>query len=237
VTLTSLRAHPTPRTHRTLRSFVLALIAIGIGAGVALAGPPLVCHPFTIGTAQSLAWSPSKTTDWRGDVAGYDVKHLADETLALLTPSTPVIVRMETLRRAAIYALRDQNVADQLLTRLVDRTRKSDTGTKADALAWFDAGYFAETFRQATPIVARDMGADHAAALARLVANVDGYAMVQKSLMLRGNDPSIEFAAAIITLDRHREDQPTHAAKARDGAKQDALLAQNIDMLTAWATK
>jgi hypothetical protein len=32
----------------------------------------------------------------------------------------------------------------------------------------------------------------------------------------------------------HQTDQPTHAAKAREGAKQDVLLAQNIDMLNEW---
>src|SRR5262249_17089864 len=105
---------------------------------------------------------------------------------------------------------------------------------KADGLAWFDAGYFVETFREASN-TERDK--TRAAAMAKLVANVDGYPMVQKSLTLRGSDPSIEFAAAIITVTRDRADQPAHAAKARDGAKQDALLAQNIDMLTTWATK
>lgn len=215
---------------RDLRLVAFTLLATVFGARVALAGPPLICHPFNIGTAQSLAWT--NQSGWRGDVAGYDLTHLADETVALLSPSTPVVVRMETLRRAAIYAMRDEKVADQLLTRLVDRTRRSESGVKADALAWFDAGYFVETFRQAAPI-SRDNGA----ALAALVAKVDGYPMVQKSLTLRGSDPAIEFAAAIITLTRDRADQPTHAAKAREGVQQDALLAQNIDMLREWATR
>ena len=219
--------------NRTTLRFSLALVALAFTARLALAGPPLICHPFNIGTAQSLAWTASGG-NWRGDVAGYDVSHLTDETTALLAPSTPVIVRMETLRRAAIYALRDEKVADQLLTRLVDRTRKSEGGTKAEGLAWFDAGYFAETFKEA---VVMERNKDKAAALNALVAKVDGYAMMQKSLMLRGTDPAIEFAAAIVTLQRNQADQPAHAAKARDGAKQDALLAQNIDMLNGWTPK
>jgi hypothetical protein len=224
----------THRSRRASRLVVFALVGILFGARLAIAGPPLVCHPFNIGTAQSLAWT--NQPGWRGDVAGYDVNHLADETIALLSPSTPVLVHMETLRRAAIYALRDEKVADRLLTRLVDRTRKAESGARADALAWFDAGYFVETFRQAVPI-AREKGPEQAKAMAALIASVDGYAMVQKSLTLRGSDPSIEFAAAIITLDRDRGDQPVHAAKAREGVKQDALLAQNIDMLREWSTK
>ena len=222
-------------SHRFARVAALALIALVFSARFALAGPPLICHPFNIGTAQSLAWSASGN-NWRGDVAGYDVSHLADETTALLTPTTPIIVRMETLRRAAVYALRDEKVADQVLTRLVDRTHKSESGTKADALAWFDAGYFAETLKQASPI-ARDRNPELAKAIAAMAGKVDGYAMVQKSLTLRGSEPSIEFAAAIITLDRDRADHAAHAAKAREGAKQDALLAQNVDMLTGWGTK
>jgi hypothetical protein len=220
-----------PLRSRSMSIGALALVAFVFSARLAVAGPPLICHPFSIGTAQSLAWSAS-SGNWRGDVPGYDLTHLADETLALLTPSTPVIVRMETLRRAAVYATRDEKVADQLLTRLVDRTHKSDSGTKADGLAWFDAGYYAETARQAAFV-----SPTRRAALTALVEKINGYAMVQKSLMLRGSDPAIEFAAAIITLDRDRANQPAHAAKAREGAKQDALLAQNIDMLSGWGTK
>ena len=222
-------------SHRFARVAALALIALVFSARFALAGPPLVCHPFNIGTAQSLAWS-ANGNNWRGDVAGYDVSRLADETTALLTPTTPIIVRMETLRRAAVYALRDEKVADQLLTRLADRTHKSESGTKADALAWFDAGYFAETLKQAATI-ARDRSPELAKAIAAMADKVDGYAMVQKSLTLRGGDPAIEFAAAVITITHDRAAYPAHAAKAREGVKQDALLAQNIDMLAGWGTK
>jgi hypothetical protein len=222
-------------SHHLARVAVLGLIALVATARAALAGPPLVCHPFNIGTAQSLAWTASGN-NWRGDVAGYDVTRLADETTALLTPTTPIVVRMETLRRAAIYALRDEKVADRLLTKLVDRTHKSEGGAKADALAWFDAGYFVETLKQAAP-VAREKNPELATAIAGMADKVDGYAMVQKSLTLRGSEPSIEFAAAIITLSRDRADHAAHAAKARDGAKQDALLAQNIDMLGVYGTK
>jgi hypothetical protein len=213
----------------------LALFALIVTARFALAGPPLVCHPFNIGTAQSLAWN-APGTNWNGEVAGYDVSRLTDETAALLTPTTPILVRMETMRRAAVYAVRDEKVADALLTRLVDRTHKSESGARADALAWFDAGYFAETLKQAAATV-RSKRPEAAAAITAMADKVDGYAMVQKSLTLRGSDPAIEFAAAVITLSRDRADYPSHAAKAREGVKQDALLAQNIDMLAAFGTR
>ena len=55
--------------------------------------------------------------------ASYPIKQLTGETLALLTPATPIIVRMETLRRAALYATKDPAVARALLTTLLDRAK------------------------------------------------------------------------------------------------------------------
>src|SRR2546427_7269413 len=79
------------------------------------AGPPLLCFPFDIGQARSL---PMGQANWRTIDPGYDVTHLVDDTLALLGPDTPVIVRMETLRRATIYAAPRPEIADALLTAL-----------------------------------------------------------------------------------------------------------------------
>src|SRR6202035_4092176 len=65
-------------------------------------GPPLICHAVDIGSAQSLPWTSS---GWNlSGQENYDVSHLVPDTLALLGPSTPVLVRMETLRRATLYA-------------------------------------------------------------------------------------------------------------------------------------
>src|SRR6188474_2811074 len=90
---------PTLRQH-TLRGLAtLGLIAL-LSASVH-AGTPLICHPYAIGAAKSL---PGSDGDWKGVNPNYDRTHLVRDTLALLTPETPIIVRMETLRRAAIYA-------------------------------------------------------------------------------------------------------------------------------------
>ena len=107
----------------SLRAGIIALtfLCAAAVARPALAGPPLLCHPFDIGAAKSLPWSGASS--WFDGQAGYDIKHLADDTVAILTPAAPVIVRMETLRRAAIYASRDTNVARQLLLIVTDRTR------------------------------------------------------------------------------------------------------------------
>lgn len=226
-----------PSTRSTLRFGIIAstlLLALAGAARPAFAGPPLLCHPFDIGTAKSLPWSG--TSSWYDSKPGYDLQKLADETEALLTPTTPVIVRMETLRRAAIYASGDPLVAKRLFLTLNDRVRTSGSDAAANALALFDAGYLTETLKEIGRLGAhgfREINMN-AEAMASLVKGVDGYAMVQKSLALRANDPSIEFASALIAASTtERKDRyAIHAEKARAGAKQDALLAKNLKQIS-----
>jgi hypothetical protein len=198
------------------RPFVAFAIVMTVAAP-AVAGPPLVCLPFDIGTATSLPWDAHGST-WKGMRADYPVARLTGDTLALLTPVTPVIVRMETLRRAALYATEDTRIAGVLLTTLADRAKAKG----ADALALFDAGYLVETYKQLAPL---------SAPTAALAAGIDGYAMVAKSLEMRGDDPAMEFAAAIVTLDGRRGASAEHARLARAGAHADQLLARNIGQL------
>ena len=187
-----------------------ALVALGVLtlATSAVAGPPLICHPFDIGAAKSLPWTGS-AWDLSGN-EGYDASNLARDTIALLDSNTPVIVRMETLRRATLYARKDSRAAKELLTRLHARA----TGNQ-DALAWFDLGYLAETYRQGL----KDQNP---------AAGLDGYSFVMKALALRGNDAEMEFAAALITLRGPFPEHLQHSQKAIAGAKADALLARNL---------
>src|SRR5258708_29984361 len=100
-------------------SFVLFALAVAMPA---LAGPPFVCHPFDIGSAKSLPWGANNNyLALRDD---YDVRNVVADTEKLLwvaPPSTPPIVRMETLLRAAVYASRDRAVAEQLAPAVIDR--------------------------------------------------------------------------------------------------------------------
>jgi hypothetical protein len=119
---------------------LLALALVAFVASPALAGPPLLCFPFDIGPATSLPWDKDNN-QWKGMRADYDVSHLTADTVALLTPATPILVRMETLRRAALYATKDDKVAHGLVDTLVFRTKKSVNAAPAEAaLAEFDAG-------------------------------------------------------------------------------------------------
>lgn len=148
----------------------------------ALAGPPLLCHPFDIGAARSL---PMGTGGWRATDPSYDVTRVIDDTLALLGPETPVLVRMETLRRATIYAADHPGIATTLLARLRDRAKVPAAGV---GLAVFDFGYFVETYRQAAPIFKRPL-AD--------IGDVNGYQLVLKARALQ-SDASMDYAAQLI---------------------------------------
>jgi len=162
----------------------------------------------------------------------YDTKNLARDTLEILAPDTPVLVRMETLRRATLYARKDPIAAKELLARLHARATSAESTGHPDALAWFDVGYLAETYKQwlgqNLPHMTDGMRMDPNPAAA-----VDGYALVKKALALRGtalhgDDPQMEFAAALITLSGPQDEHRQHAQKAIAGAKTDSLLAQNL---------
>lgn len=214
--------------NRPIRSCLtsFAVLAALTVATPVFAGPPLLCHPFEIGSARSLPWDGTKA--WFQGVSGYDVSGLLADTDALLTPATPVIVRMETLRRAAIYASRDRQVAERLLARLTERARASETAGHADALAFLDAAYLTGAFREIGMLDQTPEFRDRAAMMRALVADRDAYTLVKKSLAASPNTPAIEFAAALIASDSSRDAYLAHAQKARAGAKADALLARNI---------
>lgn len=221
-----------PKTIRILRCFCFFAIlkAILLFADVAQAGPPLICHAFDIGQAKSLPWV-SHSWNLNGS-ENYETKNLAKDTLEFLTPDTPVLVRMETLRRATLYARKDPLAAKELLARLHARATAAESAGHPDALAWFDTGYLAETYKQwigrNLPHMTDGMRMD-----ANPAAGADGYAIVKKAIALRraalhGDDPQMEFAAALITLTGPRDEHAVHAEKAMAGAKMDALLAQNL---------
>ena len=204
------------------RSFLVFAALVSL-ATPAFAGPPLLCHPFDIGSARSLPWGGS--SGWMQARPDYDLSHLTADTTALLTTTQPVVVRMETLRRAAIYASRDRAVAAQLLSTLTERTR---TG---GAYAWLDAAYMAEALRQIGYLGQSAAFRDTAPRIAEMVRGVDGIGMIDKALLLRPDDAGLEFAAALINADKNRAEYLEHARRARAGASRDELVARNIGMV------
>src|SRR6267154_2918771 len=211
--------------------FIIGLIAsILCLAAVAQAGPPLICHTIEIGQARSLPWTSDSWNLSGGET--YDTKNLVRDTLEILGPAAPVLVRMETLRRATLYARKDPVAAKELLARLHARATAAESSGHPDALAWFDVGYLAETYKQwigkNMPHMTDGMRMDPNPA-----ADLDGYALVKRALALRsaalhGDDPQMEFAAALITLSGPQAEHREHAQKAIVGSKSDPLLAQNL---------
>jgi hypothetical protein len=212
-------------TRQQIRSprFAIILVAAALCfANVAQAGPPLICHTIEIGQAKSLPWISHSWNLSGGE--NYDTKNLVPDTLDILTPDTPVLVRMETLRRATLYARKDPLAAKELLARLHARATSAESSGHSDALAWFDVGYLAETYKQWIGQSWMRVSNDEQ----NPAAGVDGYALVKKAIGLRDSDPQMEFAAALITLSGPQEEHRQHSLKAIAGAKTDPLLAQNL---------
>jgi hypothetical protein len=180
----------------------------------AFAGPPLLCFPFDIGDAKTL---PMGTAGWHAIDPWYNAARLVDDTLALLSPETPVVVRMETLRRATVYASKNPAVANALLTALQERARAPHANV---GLNVFDFGYLVETYRQAKSIFSVPVAA---------IERIDGYQLVLKAHALQ-DDPAMQFAAAVITEGNSatKAESRSHLEQARAHAVADRTLARNL---------
>lgn len=192
------------------------LVALFLFTASALAGPPLICHTIDIGNAKSLPWV-SHNWNLTGNES-YGTKNLITDTISVLDSDPTVLVHMETLRRATLYGQSDPVVSKQLLLKLLGRSNGLGSSAQA-ALASFDAGYFAETLNQVSWI--------HKGA-ANPAQGFDGFSLVKKAIQLRGDDPQMAFAAALITLDGPAAEHQDYAQKAIAGAKSDPLLARNL---------
>lgn len=211
------------------RSFSLFSLALLLTLALplqTLAGPVLICHAYDIGDAKSLPWAGK---EWRDVQRNYDLNHLVDDTLSCLAPNTPVLVRMETIRRAMIYAewakvdhkvnyaARDHRVTMTLFERLKARADAAERAGKPDALAMFDVGYFIESWRNV------------ADSRSQSLPQMNGYDWITKASALRKHDATMEFAAALITSMRtDKTAQQQHLQKALAGTAEGSLLARNL---------
>jgi len=204
-------------------SCALAVLSL---AAPALAGPPFLCHPFDIGGTASLPWVEGDYLGMRGD---YDITRVVADTQALLKADMPTLARMETLRRAVLYASRDRALTERLVAALTARGQAADGTGHAHAQALFDAGYALEAISEVEMLAhyASDL-ADRGRALAGLTRPNEGQALILESAALRTDDAGIAFALALIS--KAEEKQP-HLLKARAGARQDRLLATNLARL------
>lgn len=201
-----------------IRSFV-AVAALVMFATPALAGPPLICHPFQTDEGKLLAWGTG--SGWNTPDRKYDLNRLVADTAAALTVEAPILSRMENMRRATIYAMQDPQVANALLKAVIDRALSTST----NSAAWFDAGYLIESYKQAGHM--RDNRKPELRAWAAVdeTIKVDGYNWVKKAMAMSPASAEMEFAASLMTQGSIAS---AHRAKALAAAGKGSLLAKNL---------
>lgn len=169
-------------------------------------GPPMVCHDVIIGSAKSLPWEGGRG----GSDSKYDVGNLPEDTVDLLTAESSTIVRMETLRRAAVYlSYQDRAKASHLAWEIIGRrggwVMFGEASGKRDPAAWFDVAYFLGCLNQVEVIDGFKLGE---------AEGVPGYLFMQKALKLakeidvsEADLAQMNFGAAVMTHPamRHRE--------------------------------
>lgn len=197
---------------------LLAAAVVGTAALVistAQAGPPAICHPVEIGDQASLPWGNSAFDQKRG----YSKSDVLDDTLKLLEASDSALVHMETLRRATLYLDGDTKRATTLMAMLMARALDAEAAGEPNALAWFDAGYLAQCYAQIGIKTGVSCGKAN---------GVAGYGWIKRALQLRGDDPEMEFGAAVATVFAGILEHDEHAARVKTLAKKDSLAMKNL---------
>jgi hypothetical protein len=207
----------------TLTRTLVAIAAVITFAAPALAGPPLICHPFETAGGKLISWGTG--SGWNTPDRSYDIKKLVADTNAVLTTDSPILTRMENMRRATIYAMRDPQIAQALLKSVTNRA----LSTSVDSLAWFDAGYLIESYKQAGHLRETGKGELRAWAEVEETIKVDGYNWVKKAMaMMSTPSAEMEFAASLMTEGSLAQ---SHRAKAIAAAPKNSLIARNIAAL------
>ena len=183
-------------------------------AGAALAGPPLICHTYSIGNDTSLPWGADKNS-WSNTDPQYDVENLTADTLKLLDSGKPLLTRMETLRRAAVYSGKNTASGLKLVNRLMARALESEVKGQTNSLALFDAGYFVESMKQMSHI-----------SKSTAFSDIDGYDWAKRSLPGLQDKLAAEYALGLMQAETSWPNE--HIRRAVLGAQEGSLLAQNL---------
>lgn len=207
----------------TFRTLIGSVAILALATSL-VAGPPTVCHPVqTPAKANLIPVGENLAPD-----SSYDRERLIADTLKILTPDQDVLVRMEALRRATLYVNTDDQLAFHLWAALQARVLKSEAAGTSDAMAWFDAGYLAQTYAQIG--VFRGLGDTFPS----------GYEWVLKSRALvkdEAQGAKVDFALALMTSylkvpgkkwGPHR-DHEDHLRAAVSHTEAGTLLARNLE--------
>ncbi len=202
------------RLRASLLAAALGLVTL---AAPAAAGPPLLCFPYHIGQAKSLPWG----NDAFEANKSYDTSHVVADTIEILKVERSVLVRMETLRRAAMYIGNDRARASELLAYMTSLAVTNDSIGKVSPMNLFDAGFFAATVRQNGVELGWRPGVDE---------DADGYLWIKRAVELdRGQDPAMQFGAALVVFGHNEKAFKEHLRHAVAGAKPGSDLAASIE--------
>ena len=203
----------------TITRSLIALAVVTCFATPALAGPPLICFPFVTESGKLIAWGSGP--GWNTPDRSYDINKLIADTNAVLATDVPVLTRMENIRRATIYAMRDPQIAQELLKTVMTRA----LATTTDSRAWFDAGYMIESYKQAVHL--RDQRKPELRAWAGVdeTLRVDGYNWVKKAMAMTAPSAEMEFAASLMTQGSLAS---SHRARAASAAPNGSVVARNL---------
>ncbi|HWI16905.1 MAG TPA: hypothetical protein VNT81_04130 [Vicinamibacterales bacterium] len=202
----------------SIRSIAAAALVLML-ATPALAGPPLICHPFQTEGGRLLTWGTG--SGWNTPDRSYNLSRLVADTTAVLTADAPILTRMENIRRATIYATRDPQVANELLKAVIGRA----LATSTNSAAWFDAGYLIESYKQAVHIRETRNPDLRAWAAVDETIKVDGYNWVRKAMAMTTASAEMEFAASLMTRGSIAS---AHRAKALAATNKGSALAKNL---------
>ena len=221
------RQAPNTAVTRIVARLALLCLVTAIFSATAIGGPPAICHPIDIGNARSLPWG----SDAFERNNSYDRNVLAKDAIELLNGSDSALVHMETLRRATLYLEEDPANAARLLSKLMARALDAEASRKPSPLAWFDAGYFAQSLHQMGMDRAKGSGIDVGVA-----EGVVGYGWVRKAIELDPGNAELQFGAAVVTVLKAPRLNEMHAQRAAELAKPDSLVVKNLKQHsdTAW---
>jgi hypothetical protein len=209
------------------RTVLLAAVLLAGATRLGAVDAPLLFAVLDIGSAQSLPWNAPR--NFLGISDDYDSHRVVADIGALLTPATPTLVRMETLRRAAVYASRDREVAWQLIAFVMERVTVLPTPGPPEPMALFDAGYVIEVLKEMQEF---GTGTKTLWALDHRIVGItrpyDGRALIEQSAAGRPGDASIQLALALLMPPLAPNE---HLRRAQTAAQHDALLANNLARL------
>lgn len=197
---------------KNLSKATLTLIVL---AGAALAGPPMICHNYSIGNDTSLPWGADKNS-WNNPDPKYDAENLAADTLKLLDSGKPLLTRMETLRRAAVYSSKNTAAGLKLANHLMARALASEVKGQNNSLALFDAGYFVQSMKQMSQV----------SQMSNAFSDIDGYDWAKRSLPGLQDKLAAEYALGLMQAETSWPNE--HIRRAVTGAQEGSLLAQNL---------